>query len=452
MRNIKAGFVGFGEVNTPRDIIVKKCDEARKLVEGAGIELVRTDPVTDDPGGEDVRRAIKDLSGRDFDFIIFCVAGWIPSHAVISLAQEFAHVPMLLWGLAGWMREKVLVTTADQAGTSALRKAFEDLGYRYRYLYNIVGKPPRLDAILDFGKAARASRLLNGARLGMMGFRDMNLYTTLYDAVSLRRTVGPEVEVFEMLDMVQRAEKAGEGEVKKYVARIREKWTFEKEAEEELLRQGVRYFLAIREKVRERGYQAVSLIDVDGMKRLLGFPPAMIFMLLADEEGVSVIPENDVLGGITQLVIRHLTGQIGAYFEFYEFFEDRVLMGVPDFVPSEVVDGPVTVTRTQFGELSGGVLNISKVKTGRITLCRLTSSGDRYAMHIVTGEAITPRPWEEAGWEPPAPQLPGLEVVLDSSVEEFARKILSQHYIIVYGDHTWVLEDFCRLRGIEILR
>ena len=109
------------------------------------------------------------------------------------------------------------------------------------------------------------------------------------------------------------------------------------------------------------------------------------------------------------------------------------------------------MTVTQFGELEGGVLNISKVKTGRVTLCRLTSSGDRYAMHLLTGEAVEPRAWEEAGWEPPAPRLPSLEVVLDTPVEEFAQKVMSQHYIIVYGDHTASVKDFCRLREIRII-
>jgi L-fucose isomerase-like protein len=451
MRPIRAAFVGFGEVNTPREIIERKCGEARRLLEEQGIELAETKPVSDDPEGKEWRRAVADLSKEDFDFIILCVAGWIPSHAVISVAQEFSHVPMLLWGLAGWMRDGVLVTTADQAGTSALRKAFEDLGYDYRYLYSIVGKPPPLERIVDFGRAAAAVRLLRRSKLGMMGFRDMNLHTTLYDGLSLRKTVGPEVEVFEMLDMVQRAEKVDPAEVDRTISQIRERWEFEKEVEEDILKRGVRYFLAIREKVRTRGYGAVSLIDVDGMKGLLGFPPAMVFMLLADMEGVSVIPENDTLGGITQLIVRHLTGQIGAYFEFYEFFEDRVLMGVPDFVPAEVVDGPVAVTRAQFGELSAGVLNISKVKTGRVTLCRLTSTGDRYALHVLTGEAVEARAWEEAGWDPPAPQLPGLEVILDSPVEDFAQKVMSQHYIVAYGDHTGVLREFCRLRGIEVM-
>ena len=210
-------------------------------------------------------------------------------------------------------------------------------------------------------------------------------------------------------------------------------------------------YLAIKEKVQERGYQAVSLIDVDGVKKLLGFPPAPVFMLLGEEEGVCTVPENDAMGAVTQLIIRNLTGQIAPYLEFYEFTDEGPLIGVPDYVPSEIVDGKVTVTPTSFGELGEGLLNISKVKTGPVTLARLTYSGDRYAMHIVTGEAKAARKWEEAGWTPPAPQLPSLEVVLDSSVEDFIGKVMGQHYILSYGDNTEPLKEFCALLDVEIL-
>ena len=172
------------------------------------------------------------------------------------------------------------------------------------------------------------------------------------------------------------------------------------------------------------------MIDVDGVKKLLGFTPAAAMMLLSDLGGLATVPENDTLGAVTQLIVRYLTGQVGAYFEFYEFMQDRVLIGVPDYVPAEVVDGEVTVRLTRFGQLAEGVLNVSQVKTGRVTLCRLASEGDRYVMHIATGEAVAPRPWEEAGWDPPAPQLPSLEVVLDGPVEAFAQKVLSQHTIL----------------------
>ena len=285
----------------------------------------------------------------------------------------------------------------------------------------------------------------------MMGYRDMKLHATLADGVSLRRVIGAEIEVFETLEIAQRMETVDPAAIEQLAAAIRQEWQFDRTPPAEVLARGIRLYLAVMQKVKERGYQAISLIDVDGVKKLMGFPPAMALMLLADRGGVATIPENDSLGAVTQLMVRWLTGQVGAYFEFYEFMHDRLLIGVPDYVPAEVVDGPVQVMLAKFGELSEGVLNVSKVKTGRVTLCRLASRGDRYRMHIVTGQAVSPGKWEEAGWAQPAPQLPSLEVVLDTPVDDFAQKVLGQHYILAYGDQRAQLADLCKLLGIEVI-
>ncbi len=231
---------------------------------------------------------------------------------------------------------------------------------------------------------------------------------------------------------------------------IRE-WQSDKPLTPAVLENSIRLYLAVMEHVQERGYQAVSLIDVDGVKKLLHFTPAAAMMLLSDLGGLATIPENDALGAVTQLIVRFLSDQPAPYFEFYEFFPDRLLVGVPDYVPAAVVDGQVQVSLTAFGLLSEGILNVSKVRTGPVTLCRLASRGDQYRLHIVTGEAVTPRPWEEAGWTPPAPQLPSLEVILDSPVDDFAQKVLGQHYILAYGDLRSQLTDLCRLLGIQVV-
>jgi L-fucose isomerase-like protein len=308
------------------------------------------------------------------------------------------------------------------------------------------------DKVMAFGEVARAASLLKQAKIGFMGYRDMTLYATLVDGVSLRRVVGPEIEVFQMLEVVQAMEFLEPARVADFVAELKGEWTFEQPVADQALETGVRMYLAVMEKVAERGYEAVSLVDVDGVKKLLHFPPALPLLLLADKGGVASIPENDGLGAVTQLIVRYLTGQVGAYLEFYEFFTDRLLMGVPDYVPSEVVDGPVRVLPWPgFGGLKDGILNVSKVKTGEATICRLASRGDRYTMHIVHGEAAPPRPWEEAGWLPPAPQLPSIEFIPDCTVDEFAQKVYGQHYIIAYGDHRQKMVDLCHLLGIEVV-
>ena len=447
----KIAFVGFGEVNTPAEIILKKCTDAEKALKDEGLDLVSVYPVTDDYEEKDIKKALDALKGQDFDAMVLCIAGWIPTHAVIKITEQYKHLPMVLWGLCGWIEsDGRLVTTADQAGTSALRKTFADLGYKFRYVYDIIGKKTNSKKVADFCVAATAARKLRSARVGMAGYRDMNLYGTLYDGSSLKRVVGPEIETFEMLEMKQRYDALSEEAKKDVVENVIKKWTFLKQPKEEGMMIAAGYYLAVKQLIDERGYDAVSLKDVDGMKKLLGFPPAPILSLLSDCAGVSTIPENDCLGNVTQLMVKYLTGQCGAYLEFYEFFEDRVLAGVPDYIPAEITDGETTVMPAAFGELNEGLLNVSKVKTGELTMCRLFTTDGKYYMHMVKGEGITPRKWEEAGWTQPAPQLPGLEIMLDDT-EKFAQNVMCQHYIISYGDNTEKIANLCSILGIEII-
>ncbi len=53
LRPIRAGFVGFGEVNSPRDSVERKCAAAQRALEAQGIEVTATAPVSDDPAGQD---------------------------------------------------------------------------------------------------------------------------------------------------------------------------------------------------------------------------------------------------------------------------------------------------------------------------------------------------------------------------------------------------------------
>ncbi|MCQ2387593.1 MAG: hypothetical protein MJ066_04010, partial [Clostridia bacterium] len=286
-------------------------------------------------------------------------------------------------------------------------------------------------------------------KIGQGGYRDMQLYGTQFDGLAVKKEFGVEIECFEMLEVVQRAEKVTKEQIKEVIDNRIKKWKFLKKPDKKALELAAKYYLAIKQVVKERNYKAISLKDVDGFKKLLGFPPAPILTLLA-EDGLCTIPENDCMGNITQVIVNKLTGQVGAYLEFYEFFKDGVLAGVPDYVPKEIVDGDTVCYPAAFGKLSQSLLNTSKVKTGELTMCRLACVDGKFTMHIVKGEGVTPDSWEECGWDKPAPQLSGLNVLLDDT-PDFAEKVMGQHYIISYGDNVKIIKEFCKANNIEVI-
>lgn len=447
----KIGFACFGEINTPIERLNLKHDEALAALRAQGYDVVDGGLVIDDPEYKTADACIAALKKEEFECLIVCVAGWIPTHAVIRVTDNFRCMPMLLWGLCGWRENGHIVTTAEQAGTTALRPAFEALHYNFKYIYNVIGKPFPMEKIDAFVRAAHARSALRSARVGTMGYRDMLLFGTQYEGNSMRGKIGVEVEPFEMLEMVQNIDKLSKADIADGVKFVKENWTFKKPCDDEVIEKGVTYALAVAMKIKERGYEAISLIDVDGMKKLLGFPPAMVFMLLEHYCQVLTIPENDVMGAVTQLIMKYISGQTVPYLEYYEFFENSMLIGVPDYIPKSVTDGDVTVLPAAFGLLSSSLLNVSKVKTGYVTCVRLVYLDGKYKMHMYTAEAKTPSPWNEFGWDDPAPQLPSLEVFPDScTVEEFAQKVSGQHVIVAFGDFSEAVKDFCKMMDIEL--
>ena len=386
--NKKIAFVCFGEINTPIDRLNMKHDEGLAVIKNLGYEVFDGGLVIDDPEYKTADAAIAKIIDKDFAALVVCVAGWVPTHAVVRVTDNFRHIPMLLWGLCGWKENGRIITTAEQAGTTAIRPAFEALGYTFKYVYNVIGKDYPLAKLNSFLTAACAKKELRSARVGTMGYRDMLLYGTQFEGNSMRGKIGVEVEPFEMLEMVQNLEKLDAVEVKAGVDFVKANWKFNKECDDSVIESGVKY----------------------------------------------------------------LSGQIVPYLEYYEFFEESMLIGVPDFVPKAVTEGDVTVLPAAFGLLNSSLLNVSKVKTGYVTCARLYYLNGKYKMHVYTAEAKTPPAWNEYGWDDPAPQLPSLEVFPDScTVEEFAENVAGQHVLVAYGNFTEEIKDFCKMMDIELV-
>ncbi|MBP5349135.1 MAG: hypothetical protein J6Z13_02105, partial [Clostridia bacterium] len=109
-----------------------------------------------------------------------------------------------------------------------------------------------------------------------------------------------------------------------------------------------------------------------------------------------------------------------------------------------------TVLPAAFGLLDQGILNVSKVKTGTVTMSRLTFKDGKYTMQIILGDGKNPPKWEECGWDQPAPQLSALEIKIPD-VERFAENVACQHYIITYGDNRQAIRNLSAILGIEVV-
>ena len=447
MDDIRVGFSTFGFYGYPLEVITRRGREAADALRSMGIQVTETDPMT---GFDDVPHGLEQLAGKEYDAIVACVVTWTETPVIIGILRDYLHLPILLWGRGGYTIDGRLVSPAAQAGTSAVVDTLKLLGAKYKYVYDYPDSPMNLDKVRDFCQAAKAVNILAHSRIGMMGYADMGLYSLMFDGLEVRKKLGIEVESYDMLEIEQAMQRLSVDAVQGLIAEWQKSWEFEQPVAPPIIERVARLTLALNDKIDQRGYLAASTKCVYGVTKYMGCTACMAQSMLGDK--AHFVCENDVPGMITQTMLGLITGQSTTFLEMYEYFPDRLLTGVCGFTPTSFIDGSkVSVRGHSWGGSSGGIVNTGQMKTGKVTLARISLHGERYRMHIVTGEGMKPRPWEELGWASPAPYFPSLEIMIDGGVEQFANKALAQHYAVVYGDHHQKLADLCELLDIEVI-
>lgn len=442
---LRAGYVPFGSHFYEQGALREISARAEAELEGAGIELTRTAPVV---AAGDELRALAELASGSWDFLIANVINWVDVRAATRVLLALRDRPIVLYSYGGRTVDGTLVSPAAGAGSTALRYPLERWGIRAAYLFNGPDSPMDTAGVVAFGQAARAARRLRAARIGVIGWHDMGLYTTAVDVTRLRGTIGPEVEGIDLLQLERAAAALSAEQVAAEARRVTARWEYPAGVpSSEVVQRCVRLYLATLELVREHGLDAIGYKSVEGVSHWLGVTHNMPSSLVATA-GVPYADENDILTLVAQLMLRFSSAEHVTFLEHYEHSQDWALLGVDGFVPEQLIDGAPQIKpvgNLVTGELDG-LAHCSRLQTGRLTTMALAESASGYRMHIAAGEALAPPAWQELS-VPGA--LPSVRFVPDGGVRALLDHVLSQHCAAAFGEHTAALSALCSLLDIE---
>jgi L-fucose isomerase-like protein len=446
MEPLKAGYVSFGTMFYKPENLKKISARAEQQLRDAGIELVRTDPVY----GEDMEpeRAIAQLKAAEWDFLIANVINWIDVRGVTRVLLEFRDRPMILYSLGGFTEGNTLISPAAGAGTTALRYPMERWGIRFKYLFNAPDSPMDIEGILPFGRAAQVARRLRRARLGMIGFNDMGLYSTDFSVVKLRDRIGPEVESLDMLQLERGMKGLDAAAVGKEIKRVTADWEYPSgRPKPEVVERAIRMYMATVELCRKKRFDAFSYKCVDGVDLALDVVHAVPASLVASA-GYPYVDENDIGNLTAELMLKWISGKQVMFLEHYEHHPDWILLGEDGYCPGDFIEGKPQIKPVET-VLLGGIVQCSRMKTGRLTLACLSEDGEGYRMHIVSGEGKSPPQWVEMGV--PLPSWPSVKFYPDAGVRSILDHVQSQHFAAVLGDYVQPLLDLCSLLDIKVV-
>ena len=444
----RTSLIGFYAYSYPEAKMKKRINEARKALEKNGVEVNFVGYVSDrDEEAIEKAREKLDKEACESTSIVLIISAWVESPPVIRVISNQLHKPILMWSLAAYRTEAGLIAPAGAAGATGLNLALKTFGVKHISLYDIVDNESKVNEALNFIKFSDSLKNLRNTRIGSIGYADMDLYPLMYDGTLIKKYTGVHVDNLDLIELKILMDEVSADQISTFEKDLKDKVTYVHEPMSQDMEILARAYIAINKIIDKKNYKAISLKCQFGMAKLMNFSPCMLESLIGDK--VDTICECDVQGLITQLIVKELTGTKAIFQEFYEFYENSMLIGACGFAPLSLCSGDKPIAQGHDWGDSGGIMNVSELKTGRVTLLKLYTLNGQMHMHLVTGNARTPERWQEDGWEGKGPKLPSMEVELDSSLEEFQENVAGQHYIVAYGDISKLIKQYCRFTGIR---
>jgi len=392
----------------------------------------------------------RSLRARGIRALVFYVGTWTYANCAAACALE-AGVPVLIWPDAA-------PGTCGLVGGAISRGAMAEFGVHSHLVYGNFDDEKtraRVKRILD---AACAAAGLRGQVLGVAGGRSMGMTTAVCDPNEVRLKFGVEIDAFEQMEVITRAEAVPDGRVASFLDWMRR--TFGNIlAKEDAIRKQIRLYLALREFCAEKGYDFVAVKCLPEMPSLYTtFCLAHAIMGDAnDERGAKerfvFACEADINGALTMQMLKLLAGGPVLFSDLTEFNLDTGVLTTcncgsqpTDFAKSKKDVFWEREGVHEFEWKHGGTCPQHVARGGRATVARLSRARGKYEMLVVPVDVVEmPRDkLRETVWERPhtflAPRC---------NRDAFFDSIRSNHLHMVYGDWITQLKEICAILGVE---
>ena len=342
----------------------------------------------------------------------------------------------------------------------SIARAVRDLTSAPVQWYHGAPECPALHARLGTTiRSLAALKDLEGASIGVIGGLAMTFYNMEVSTNLLRGRLGVEVAHHDMHEMTARMESQEGGRVEDELNALRNAAAVEgiSDAQLELTARAV---LALREMAGGNGHTALAVSDWPALQDDPGMHPGAAFSMLEEVDNLPVASEGDVLGAVTQLVARSLTGRVGYLLDITEpdLDSEQLLMwhggGGPLYLADDTgarwVNHPMIGRGTAAGPVYGAISDLV-FRDGPVSVFRIAR--DAGALFTMTAEVSGRDP---SGFTGCRGWLQGFDIAGEAaSLEDVVASVmahgLEHHFVLVPGDISGALTEFGAWAGMRPL-
>lgn len=308
-------------------------------------------------------------------------------------------------------------------------------------------------------KALQAIKALDGARIGVIGGLAMTFYNMEVSTNELRRRLGVEVAHHDMHELTQRMDAIASDRIANESALIASAAVVDGVTDSQM-ELTVRAALALRDMSAENGYDALAVSDWPALQEYPGMHPGAAFTWLEEVDALPVASEGDVLGAITQLVAKSVTGRCGYLLDMTEPDLDsgKLLMwhggGGPLYLADDTgarwINHPMIGRGTEAGPVYGAIADLV-FRNGEVSVFRVARDAQAFFQmqsHVSSHDQngfTGCRGWLDKF------VIEGQTLSLEDVVHTVMSHGLEHHFVLVPGNISSVLSEFGAWSGMQTL-
>lgn len=308
-------------------------------------------------------------------------------------------------------------------------------------------------------RAIKAAKSLFGARIGVVGGLAMTFYNMETSTSELRARIGVEVAHHDIHELTGRMSAQDSGRVSAEVAEMGKaaEITGVSEAQMALTAQAA---LSLKDMATDGEYAALAVADWPALQEDPGMHPGAAFSWLEETSHLPVAAEGDVLGAVTQLVAKSLTGRVGYLLDMAEpdLEAGKLLMwhagGGPLYLADDAgarwINHP-TITRGDPEPLDVGTISELVFEDGPASVFRITRNA--HALFAMEGDIMARdqsgyigcRGWMDGF------RMDGAEASMEDVVSTVMAHGIEHHFVLVPGRIEATLREFSGWTGMQML-
>jgi L-fucose isomerase len=422
--------------------------EVRKAIEGLGVKVVDCGSIA--RTAVQMTEQAESLRRESIHALVIYVGTWTYSNTAV-MASLRADVPVVVWASSK-------LATFGIVGGSIVRGALEEVGVKNFILYGDVDDPATLAKLRHYCLGIAGATKLRGMIYGEGGGRSMGMYTARIDPSEWMSRFGIDVDAFDQVDVIRRAEKYPRAEAEKFLGWMRTEFGGIEVKDEVMIAQ-IRMYFALREVIREKGYDFIAVKCLPELPSCYTtFCVAHALLNDSSDDGFGgrssyvAACEADANGALTMQILNNISGGTTLFTDvlYYDYAENMVRMCNCGSQPTDFAASRKDVTWVseglrEFDWVMGGACPRYVGKPGPLTVARLSRVKGEYVMLIATGTALE-MPLEKI--RETNSQQPHVFVRLDCPRDRFVESLRSNHIHVAPGDWKEELLVACKVLDI----